>query len=80
MQIGDLVTWKVDVALLCPMDIAGDKLEYGVVIGFARKVDRKIDLLWVKFLTGHNAKTKKTLCNIEHLVLVKDIDNKSDYF
>ena len=72
MNIGDLVTWKVD--------IAGGKLEYGVVIGVARKVDRTIDLLWVKFLTGHNAKRKKTLCNIEHLVLVKDIDNKSDYF
>ena len=45
MQIGDLVTWKVDVA-------CGD-LDYGVVIGIARKVDRTIDLLWVKFLNGH---------------------------
>ena len=72
MQIGDLVTWKVDVAF-------GD-LDYGVVIGVARKVDRTIDLLWVKFLTGHNSRSKKTLCNIEHLILVKDIENKSDYF
>jgi len=73
MQIGDLVTWKVDIT-------CGGDIDYGVVIGFARKVDRKIDLLWVKFLTGHSSKRKKTLCNIDHLVLVKDIDNKSDYF
>ena len=65
MQIGDLVTWKVDVA-------CGD-LDYGVVIGIARKVDRTIDLLWVKFLNGHNSKPEKVLCNIQHLILVKDI-------
>ena len=72
MQVGDLVTWKVD--------IESGKLEYGVVIGVARKVNRTIDLLWVKFLNGYNARKKKVLCNIEHLILVKDIDNKSDYF
>ena len=65
MQIGDLVTWKVDVA-------CGD-IDYGVVVGVARKVDRKIDLLWVKFLTGHRSHRKKTLCNIDHLILIKDI-------
>ena len=65
MQIGDLVTWKVDVAY-------GD-LDYGVVIGVARKVDTKIDLLWVKFLNGHNSKRDKVLCNIQHLMLVEDI-------
>ena len=72
MQIGDLVTWKVDVAY-------GD-LDYGVVIGYARKVGKKIDLLWVKFLNGHNSKPKKVLCNIDHLVLVKDVVEKSDKF
>mgnify|MGYP003112297070 FL=1 len=72
MQVGDLVTWKVDVAY-------GD-LDYGVVIGIARKVDRTIDLLWVKFLTGHNSKPEKVLCNIDHLVLVKDVVEKLDKF
>ena len=72
MQIGDLVTWKVDVAY-------GD-LDYGVVIGIARKVDKTIDLLWVKFLTGHNSKPEKVLCNIDHLVLVKDVVEKLDKF
>ena len=72
MQVGDLVTWKVDVAY-------GD-LDYGVVIGIARKVDRTIDLLGVKFLTGHNSKPEKVLCNIDHLVLVKDVVEKLDKF
>ena len=66
MQVGDLVTWKVD--------IASGRLEYGVVVGVARKVDRTIDLLWVKFLNGHNSKRDKVLCNIQHLILVKDIE------
>ena len=74
MQIGDLVTWKVS-------EVYGTcELEYGVVVGIARKVDRKIDLLWVKFVNGYNSKRDKVLCNIDHLVLVKDIKNKSDYF
>ena len=51
MQIGDLVTWKVDVAY-------GD-LDFGVVIGIARKIDRTVDLLWVKFVNGHNSKRDK---------------------
>ena len=72
MQIGDLVTWKVD--------IAGGKLDYGVVIGIARKVDKTIDLLWVKFLNGHNSKRNKVLCNIEHLMLIEDALKKLDKF
>ena len=68
MQVGDLVTWKVDVA--------SGRLEYGVVLGVARKVDTTIDLLWVKFLNGYNAKRKKVLCNIDHLILVEDIKLK----
>ena len=66
MQVGDLVTWKVD--------IESGKLEYGVIIGVARKVDRTIDLLWVRFLNGYNAKRERVLCNIDHLILVKDIE------
>ena len=68
MKIGDLVTWQVS-------EVYGTcELEYGVVIGIARKVDRTIDLLWVKFLTGHNTRKKKVLCNIDHLILVEDIE------
>lgn len=72
MQVGDLVTWKVDVAY-------GD-LDFGVVIGIARKIDRTVDLLWVKFVNGHNSKRDKVLCNIDHLVLVKDALKKLDKF
>ena len=73
MKIGDLVTWQVS-------EVYGTcELEYGVVIGIARKVDRTIDLLWVRFLNGYNAKRERVLCNIDHLILVKDIENKSDY-
>ena len=73
MQVGDLITWKVDVE-------NGDKLEYGVVVGIARNIGRNVDLLWVKFLTGRHSKQKKTLCNTDHILLVKDIESKSDYF
>ena len=75
MQVGDLVTWKVDVAY-------GDwqDFDFGVVIGIARKVDRTIDLLWVKFLNGHNSKRNKVLCNIDHLMLVEDALKKLDKF
>ena len=72
MQVGDLVTWKVDVAY--------GEIDYGVVIGVARKVDRTIDLLWVKFINGHNSKRNKVLCNIEHLMLVEDALKKLDKF
>jgi len=74
MQIGDLVTWKVDTIN------NNVPLEYGVVVGIARNIGRNVDLLWVKFLTGRHSKQNKTLCNVDHILLVKDIDNKSDYF
>ena len=74
MQIGDLVTWKVS-------EVYGTcELEYGVVIGIARKVDTTVDLLWVKFLNGHNSKRNKVLCNVEHLMLAEDALKKSDKF
>lgn len=72
MQVGDLVTWKVDVAY-------GD-LDFGVVIGIGRKVDRTVDLLWVKFVNGHNASREKVLCNVQHLMLVEDALKKLDKF
>tara|TARA_Y100000816_G_C26069968_1_gene562695 strand:- start:362 stop:586 length:225 start_codon:yes stop_codon:yes gene_type:complete len=74
MQVGDLVTWKLDVYT------AHATLEYGVVIGVARKVDKTIDLLWVKFINGYNARREKVLCNIDHLLLVEDIEKKLDKF
>ena len=66
MNIGDLITWKVDVE-------NGEELDYGVVVGIARHIGRNVDLLWVKFLTGSQSNKKKTLCNKEHLILVEDI-------
>ena len=65
MNIGDLVTWKVD--------LNRGLLDYGVVVGVARRVCNQDDLLWVKFLNGHNANRKKVLCNIQNLILVEDI-------
>ena len=75
MKVGDLVTWKVDVAYGNWQDF-----DFGVVIGIARKVDRTIDLLWVKFLNGHNSKRDKVLCNIQHLMLVDEVEEKLDKF
>lgn len=72
MNIGDLVTWKLDVY----SDIA--TLEYGVVIGVARKVDKTIDLLWVKFTNGQHSHRAKTLCNIDHLILVDEVRKRLD--
>ena len=69
MQIGDLITWKMDV-------VWGEQMDYGVVVGIARNIGQNVDLLWVKFLTGRHSNKKKTLCNIEHLILVKDIKLK----
>jgi len=66
MNIGDLVTWKVDVK-------NGEELDYGVVVGIARYTLRNTNLLWVKFLTGSHSNKKKTLCNKKHLILVEDI-------
>ena len=72
MNTGDLVTWKLDVYT--------DKapLEYGVIIGVARKVDRTIDLLWVKFVNGQHSHKAKTLCNIGHLILVDEVQKRLD--
>ena len=67
MNIGSLVTWKLDVY----NDNA--PLEYGVIVGHARQVGKTIDLLWVKFLNGERSHREKTLCNIQHLVLVEGI-------
>jgi len=70
MQIGDLITWKVDVE-------NGEELDFGVVVGKAGAlVGKRGDLLWVKFLTGSHSNKKKTLCKKEHLILVEEINKK----
>ena len=76
MQIGDLVTWKVDtINNKAP-------LEYGVIIGYFKgKTSYKSKgCVWVKFANGRHSHRAKTLCVIQQLVALKDIENKSDYF
>ena len=72
MNIGDLVTWK--------LDIYNNKaiLEYGVVIGYfnGKTSYRKNACVWVKFSNGQHSHRVKTLCAIEQLVLAKDIKQK----
>ena len=71
MNIGDLVTWK--------LDVYNDKaiLEYGVVIGyFDGKTDRRNACVWVKFASGQHSHRDRTLCAIQQLVLAKDIKQK----
>jgi len=70
MQIGDLVTWK--------SDVLNDKvpLEYGVIIGIFRSSKRNNRCVWVKFGNGQHAHRDRTLCSIDHLVLVEDIKQK----
>ena len=70
MKTGDLVTWKSN-TLKTP-------LEYGVVIGYfnGKTSYRKNACVWVKFGNGQHAHRERTLCAIDHLVLVEDIKQK----
>tara|TARA_R100000152_G_C6566793_1_gene35574 strand:- start:211 stop:438 length:228 start_codon:yes stop_codon:yes gene_type:complete len=72
MQVGSLVTWK--------LDVVSDKapLEYGVVIGHfnGKSRGRKQACVWVKFASGQHAHRERTLCAIAQLVLVEDIKQK----
>ena len=65
MNIGDLVTWKSN-TLKTP-------LEYGVVIGIFKSSKRNNRCVWVKFGNGQHSHRDKTLCSIDHLILVEDI-------
>ena len=68
MQIGDLVTWKSDV-LNNKVD-----LEMGIVIGhFRGKSNHFNRCVWVNFTNGQHAHRDRTLCSIDHIVLVEDI-------
>jgi len=69
MQVGDLVTWK--------SDVLNDKvpLEYGVIIGYGA-FGRKKEFVWVKFTNGQHSHKQRTLCKVDHLVLVEDIKQK----
>tara|TARA_A100001515_G_C4408225_1_gene156207 strand:- start:168 stop:392 length:225 start_codon:yes stop_codon:yes gene_type:complete len=72
MNIGDLVTWK--------LDVYNNKaiLEYGIVIGYfnGKTSYRRNACVWVKFASGQHSHREKTLCAIEQLVLAKDIKQK----
>ena len=67
MNIGDLVTWRLDVYT--------DKatLEYGVVIGYfnGKTSLRNNQCVWVKFANGQHSHRERTLCAIQQLVLVE---------
>ena len=69
MNIGDLVTWK--------LDVYNDKaiLEYGVVIGYfnGKTSLRDNKCVWVKFASGQHSHRQRTLCAIQQLVLTEDI-------
>ena len=69
MKVGDLVTWK--------SDVLNDKvaLEYGVIIGYGA-FGKKKEFVWVKFTNGQHAHKRRTLCKVDHLVLVEDIKQK----
>ena len=69
MQIGDLVTWKSDI-------LNNKPLEYGVVIDIFRSSKRNNRCVWVKFGNGQHAHRERTLCSIDHLILVEDIKPK----
>jgi hypothetical protein len=67
MNIGDLVTWK--------LDIVNEKvpLEYGVVIGYfnGKSTFTRQACVWVKFASGQHAHRERTLCAIQQLVVVE---------
>ena len=71
MQVGDLVTWV--------LDVINDKapLEYGVVVGhFNGSYRSPKACVWVKFANGQHSHRERTLCAIAQLVLVEDIKQK----
>ncbi len=67
MNIGDLVTWKLNTIN------TSIPLEYGVVIGYfnGKKSLGNNKCVWVKFASGQHAHRERTLCAITQLVLVK---------
>ena len=69
MQIGDLVTWKEQAH-------SGKEMDIGIVIDLFngnRDFTSKRKLAWVKFTNGQHSHRERTLCAIEHLLLVEDI-------
>lgn len=72
MNIGDLVTWKLDVIN------NNAPLVYGVVIGYfnGKTSLRSNQCVWVKFASGQHAWRERTLCAVQQLVLVEDIKQK----
>ncbi len=72
MNIGDLVTWK--------SDILNNKvnLEMGIIIGIFRGKTSLSNnrCVWVKFGNGQHSHRERTLCSIDHLLLIEDIKQK----
>ena len=72
MNIGDLVTWKLDkINNKAP-------LVMGVVIGYfnGKTSYRKNQCVWVKFANGQHSHRERTLCAVQQLVLVEGIKQK----
>ena len=69
MNIGDLVTWKLNTIN------TSIPLEYGVVIGYfnGKTSYRQNQCVWVKFASGQHAHRERTLCAIQQLKVVKGI-------
>ena len=67
MNIGDLVTWKLDTIN------NNVPLEYGVVIGYfnGKTSYRRNACVWVKFANGQHSHRERTLCAIQQLVVVE---------
>lgn len=72
MQVGDLVTWKLDTY------DNNIPLEIGVVVGDQTTFKRRKKCVWVKFINGQHSHRKKTLCRESQLVLVEEIKKKLD--
>ena len=67
MQVGDLVTWKLDTIN------NNVPLEYGVIIGYFKGNTsyKSKGCVWVKFVNGEHSHRAKTLCVIQQLVVVE---------
>ena len=74
MNIGDLVTWR--------LDVYSNKahLEYGIVIGYfnGKTSLRDNKCVWVKFANGQHSHRAKTLCATQQLVVVEGTKIKTD--
>ena len=66
MNIGDLVTWKIDF----------EETHYGVIIEAFYGSPKYGKHWWVKWINGHHAHKPKILCNQDHIKVVEDLNKK----